>query len=55
MADTFIATETLYVDHEPAHQPGDTVHPDNVKRHGWEDKVVKAGTKAAEKAAATDQ
>ena len=47
---TYIATQTLFVGMAATHQPGDVVPEENIKPNGWEDSVVKAGTKAAEKA-----
>lgn len=47
---TYIAKEPLFVGLARAHNPGDVVPDENVKANGWEDGVVKAGTKAAEKA-----
>jgi hypothetical protein len=49
---TFIATEPLFVGNARAHNPGDEVPAENVEANGWQDSVVKAGTKAAEKALA---
>lgn len=45
--DFFIATEPLFVGLARAHNPGDRVPADNVKRNGWEDGVAREGTKAA--------
>lgn len=50
MADTFIAKEQLFVNGIAlAHNPGAEVSAEDVERNGWQDSVVKAGTKAAEK------
>jgi EAL domain-containing protein (putative c-di-GMP-specific phosphodiesterase class I) len=50
MADTFIAKEQLFVNGIAlAHNPGAEVSAEDVERNGWQDQVVKAGTKAAEK------
>lgn len=45
MADTFIATETLYVGVAPAHQAGDEVPAENVERNGWQDKVARRASR----------
>ena len=47
MAEPFIATEPLFVGNARAHNPGDVVPDDNVKRNGWESGVARQGTKAA--------
>jgi hypothetical protein len=47
---TYIATVPLFVGTARAHNPGDVVPEENIKANGWQDSVVKAGTKAAEKA-----
>jgi hypothetical protein len=47
---TYIAKEPLFVGTARAHNPGDVVPDENVKANGWEDSVVKEGTKAAQKA-----
>jgi hypothetical protein len=46
---SYIASEPLFVGNARAHNPGDHVPEDNIARNGWEDKVAKVGTKAAEK------
>lgn len=48
MADTFIATEPLFVGRARAHNPGDEVPAENVEKNGWEDKVTTAGPAEAE-------
>lgn len=55
MADTFIATEPLFIDGVRAHNAGDSVPADNVERNGWQDKVARAGTKAAAAVEKTDK
>lgn len=51
MADeTVIATEDLYIGWACAHRKGDTLPAEAARRHGWEDKVAKPNTKAAQKA-----
>lgn len=53
MADTYTATEDIYVSRGVrAHRKGDVVPAANVKRNGWQDKVAKSTTKAAEQARA---
>jgi len=52
MAEPYIATERIYVDGVLAHDVGHEVPAENVKRHGWESSVSRAGTKSAEKATA---
>lgn len=57
MAD-LIATDVLYAKDDfvmPAYRPGDVVHPDNVERNGWGDKVARSGTKAAEQVTSSAQ
>lgn len=49
MADVFIAKENIYVGVALAHVAGDEVPAENVKRNGWEDLVVRPGTKTAER------
>lgn len=46
-----IATAPLFIGYARAHSPGDRVHVDAVKEHGWQDGVANEGTKAAEDAA----
>lgn len=50
-----IATQPLFIDGVRAHNPGDEVPADNVKRHGWEDSVAGPNTKAAQAAVAEDK
>jgi hypothetical protein len=50
MADTFIATEPLFIGTARAHNPGDVVPAENVEKYGWKDQVARQGTKAATKA-----
>lgn len=52
--DYVIAKEQLFVDGVLAHNIGDRVPADNVKRNGWDELVAKPGTKAAEKAVEQD-
>jgi hypothetical protein len=47
MADTFIATEPLFIGTARAHNPGDVVP---AEKYGWKDQVARQGTKAATKA-----
>lgn len=54
MADTFIATEELFVGVARAHNVGDEVPAENVERNGWADKVARQGTKAAARAEKSD-
>jgi hypothetical protein len=55
MAQKYIATEPLFVGYARAHNIGDVVPDENVKANGWEDGVVREGSKAAEKAIAAAQ
>jgi hypothetical protein len=48
--DYYTATENLYVGWALAHAAGDSVPAENVKANGWEDKVARKATKAAEAA-----
>jgi hypothetical protein len=48
--DFYIAKDVITFDGGRAHNPGDPVPAENVKRNGWEDLVVRPGTKAAEQA-----
>jgi hypothetical protein len=47
---SYIAKEPLFVGTARAHNVGDVVPDENVEANGWQDSVVKSGTKAAEKA-----
>jgi hypothetical protein len=44
----FVALQPLFINGVRAHNAGDTVPDDNVKRNGWEDSVARATSKAAQ-------
>lgn len=46
-----IAIAPLFIGYARAYNPGDRVHVDAVKEHGWGESVVNEGTKAADEAA----
>lgn len=54
MSDVYIAKEPIYFDGVLAHDTGHEVPAENVKAQGWEDLVVRPGTKTAAKAQQTD-
>lgn len=49
-ADWPVATENIEFNGVLAYAPGHRVDPDTVEANGWQDKVAKPNTKAAEKA-----
>lgn len=47
MADTYVATQDLYIGLAKAHSAGEEVSAERVEQWGWQNQVAKKGTKAA--------
>jgi hypothetical protein len=49
-----VATEPLFIGTARAHNPGDLVPFEHVEKYGWDGKVAKPETKAAQAATGSD-